>query len=121
MSQLSSLTYAQVVSRTDSSQDITDQYGAATRALGDARALRTSLLKQLAAATTTELIDSLKAQIHDAEASISSDQATFNRLNHQVNYSQVYVTVQARTAPAPVSHGGGGFTSARPRTTLAGS
>ncbi len=110
MSQLSSLTYAQVVSRTDSSQDITDQYGAATRALGDARALRTSLLKQLAAATTTELIDSLKAQINDAEASISSDHATLNRLNHQVNYSEVYVTVQARTAPAPVSHGGGGFT-----------
>ena len=50
MTQLSSLNYAQVVSRTDSSQDITDQYGAATRALADARALRTSLLKQLASA-----------------------------------------------------------------------
>jgi len=110
MSQLSSLTYARVVSRTDSTQDITDQYGTTTRALADARALRTSLLKQLAAATTTEEIDSLKAQIHDAEASISSDQATLNRLNHQVNYSQVYVTVQARTAPTPASHGGGGFT-----------
>jgi hypothetical protein len=110
MSQLSSLTYAQVISRTDSTQDITDQYGAATRALADARALRTSLLKQLAAATTTEQIDSLKAQINDAEASISSDQATLNRLNHQVNYSEVYVTVQARPVPAPVSHGGGGFT-----------
>jgi hypothetical protein len=110
MTQLSSLGYAQVISRTDSSQDITDQYGAATRALADARALRTSLLKQLAAATTTEQIDSLKAQINDAEASISSDQATVNRLNHQVNYSEVYVTVQARTAPAPISHGGGGFT-----------
>ena len=110
MTQLSSLTYAQVISRTDSTQDITDQYGAATRALADARALRTSLLKQLAAATTTEEIDSLKAQINDAEASISSDQATLNRLNQKVNYSEVYVAVQARTAPAPISHGGGGFT-----------
>ena len=96
---LSSLNYAQVVSRTDSSQDITDQYGAATRALADARALRTSLLKQLANAVTTEQIDSLKAQIHDAEASISSDQATLNRLNHQVNYSEVYVSVQAKPVP----------------------
>ena len=114
MSQLSSLNYAQVVSRTDSTQDITDQYGAATRALADARALRTSLLKQLANATTTEQIDSLTAQIHDAEASISSDQATLNRLNHQVNNSEVYVTVQARAAaPPPVSHGGGGFTLGR--------
>jgi hypothetical protein len=113
MSQLSSLTYAQVVSRTDSSQDITDQYGAATRALADARALRTSLLKQLASATTTEQVDSLKAQIRDAGASISSDQATLNRLNHQVNYSEVYVTVQARSVAAPASHGGGGFTVGR--------
>ena len=113
MTQLSSLNYARVVSRTDSSQDITDQYGAATRALADARALRTSLLKQLASAATTEQVDSLNAQIHDAEASISSDQATLNRLNHQVNYSEVYVNVQAKSTPAPVSHGGGGFTLGR--------
>jgi hypothetical protein len=109
MSRLSSLNGAQVVSRTDASQDITDQYGAAQRALGDARALRTSLLKQLAAATTTEQIDSLKAQIRDAEASISSDQATLNRLNHQVGFSQLTLDINARSVPTPVSHGGGGF------------
>ncbi|HUA71873.1 MAG TPA: DUF4349 domain-containing protein [Solirubrobacteraceae bacterium] len=113
MSQLSTLNYAQVVSRTDSSQDITDQYGATTRALADERARRTSLLKQLANATTTEQVDSLNAQIHDAEASISSDQATLNRLNHSVNYSQVYVTVAAKSGPVPASHGGGGFTIGR--------
>lgn len=109
MSRLSSLNYAQVASRTDSSQDITDEYGAAQRSLADARALRTSLLKQLADATTTEQVDSLKAQIHDAEASISSDQATLNRLNHQVGFSQLSVEINARTAPAPVSHGSGAF------------
>jgi hypothetical protein len=107
---LSSLTYAQVVSRTDSSQDITDQYGAATRALADARALRTSLLKQLANAVTTEQVDSLTAQIHDAEASISSDQATVNGLNHKVNYSEVYVSLQAKPVPVPATHHSGGFT-----------
>jgi Domain of unknown function (DUF4349) len=110
MTALSSLNYAQVVSRTDSSQDITDQYGAANRALADARALRTSLLKQLANAVTTEQVDSITAQIHDAEASISSDQARVNGLNHQVNYSQVYVSVQAKAVPPPVTHGSGGFT-----------
>ena len=109
MSRLSSLTYATVVSRTDASQDITDEYGAAQRALADARALRTSLLKQLANATTTEQINSLNAQIHDAEASISSDQATLARLNHEVGFSQVSVQIAARPAPAPVAHGGGGF------------
>jgi hypothetical protein len=109
MSQLSSLRYASVLSRTDASQDITDQYGAARRALSDARALRTSLLKQLANATTTEQIDSLKAQIRDAEASISSDQATLNRLNRQVGFSQLGLDISARSAPAPVSHHSGGF------------
>jgi hypothetical protein len=110
LTQLSSLTYAQVVSRTDSSQDVTDQYGAATRALADARALRTSLLKQLANAVTTEQIDSITAQIHDAEASISSDQATVNGLNHRVNYSEVYVSLQAKPVPVPLTHHSGGFT-----------
>jgi hypothetical protein len=109
MSRLSSLNGAQVVSRTDSSQDITDQYGKAQRALADARALRTSLLKQLAAATTTEEVDSLKAQIRDAEASISSDQATLNRLNQQIGFSQLSLQINARTVPTPVSHGSGGF------------
>jgi hypothetical protein len=109
MSRLSSLNGARVVSRTDSTQDITDQYGAAQRALADARALRTSLLKQLAGATTTEQINSLNAQIHDAEASISSDQATLNRLNRQVGFSQVSLDINARFVPPPVSHGGGGF------------
>jgi hypothetical protein len=110
MSRLSSLNYAAVLSRTDASQDITDQYGAAKRALADARALRTSLLKQLANATTTEQIDSLKAQIRDAEASISSDQATVNRLNHQVGFSQLAVQISARSTPAPPRHhSGGGF------------
>jgi hypothetical protein len=110
MSRLSSLQFAQVVSRTDSSQDITGQYNGATRALADARALRTSLLKQLANATTTEQINSLKAQIRDAEASISSDQATLGRLNHQVDFSQLTVTVNAGPTPVPLTHHGtGGF------------
>jgi hypothetical protein len=109
MSRLSSLNYAQVASRTDASQDITDQYNGATRALADARALRTSLLKQLANATTTDQIDSIQAQINDAEASISSDVATLNRLNHQVNFSQLSVTINAQAVPVPVAHGSGGF------------
>src|SRR5262249_17436771 len=60
--------------------------------------------------TTTEQIDSLRAQIRDAEASISSDQARLNRLNHQVDYSQLTVTLNAKAVVAPVPHKGGGFT-----------
>ncbi len=108
MSRLSSLNYASVLSRTDASQDVTDQYGAAQRALSDARALRTSLLAQLANATTTEQTDSLKARIHDAEASISSDEATLARLNRQVGFSSLALQISAQT-PAPAPHHSGGF------------
>jgi hypothetical protein len=109
MTRLSSLNYAQVVSSTNNTQDITDQYNATTTALADARALRTSLLKQLANAVTTEQVNSLTAQIHDAEASISSDLATLGKLNQQVNFSQLQLLINARPVPTPVAHKSGGF------------
>jgi hypothetical protein len=105
MTELSQLRGASVVSRTDATQDINGQFVSTGRRLADARALRSALLKQLADATTTTQIDSLKAQIRDAEASISSDQATLRRLNQQVNYSQITLTMNARVLAAPVSSG----------------
>ena len=107
MGDLSRLHGASVVSRTDATQDITGQVGAAGRALADARALRTSLLRQLQNATTTNAIDSLKTQIHDAEASISSDLATLNKLHHQVDFSQISLTINAASVPPvhPVASG----------------
>jgi hypothetical protein len=112
MSSLSRLAYARVVARTDSSQDVTGQYNRAVQRLADARALRTSLLKQLANATTTEQVDSLTARIHDAEASIASDQASLNGLKHQIAYSQVSVYIGSVAAPITQHHrtGRGAFT-----------
>jgi hypothetical protein len=109
MASLSSLRYAEVTSRTDTTQDVNDQYQADVRALADARALRTSLLKQLANATTQAQIDSLTARIHDAEASISSDEATLRGLNHQINYSQVGLTINGGPVPVIAQSGSGGF------------
>jgi hypothetical protein len=110
MAALSSLPYARVASRTDTTQDVNDKYNAVVRALADARALRTSLLKQLAGATTQAQIDSLMSRIHDAEASISSDQATLRGLNNQIDYSQVTVTINGGAVPVPAPGGSGGFT-----------
>jgi hypothetical protein len=109
MSALSALRYANVSSRTDNTQDVNDAYVSVTHQLADARALRTALLKQLAQATTQQQIDSLTARIHDAEASIASDEATIRRLNSQINFSDINLTINAGSAPAPGS-GGGGFT-----------
>ena len=112
MAALSGLHYAHVASRTDTTQDVNNQYQADVRRLADARALRTSLLKQLAAATTQTQMDSLTAQIHDAEASISSDEATLRSLGSQVDYSQVNLTINA-PAPIPAISGSSGFTIGR--------
>jgi hypothetical protein len=110
MSALSSLQYAHVSSRTDTTQDVNDQYQADVRRLADARALRTSLLKQLANATTQSQIDSLNARIHDAEASISSDEAALRQLSRQVGFSQVTLTISAGSTPVGASPGSSGFT-----------
>jgi uncharacterized membrane protein (Fun14 family) len=107
MSQLSRLKYASVVSRTDTTQDINNQFVSANHRLADAQALRTSLLKQLANAVTQAQIDSLNAQIHDAEATIGGIQAQLRGLGHQVDFSQITVSINAGAIPVvPVNHSG---------------
>ena len=112
MTKLSQLTYARVASRTDNSQDVNNQYIQAKRRLADAQALRTSLLKQLANAVTTEQVASLKAQIRDAERSISSGESSLAALNHRIAYSNISLTIFAGAQPpiTPTHHGSSGFT-----------
>lgn len=110
MAALSRLQYAHVASRTDTTQDINDSYVATVRALADARALRTALLKQLGTAVTQQQIDSLGARIRDAEASISSDESTLRSFNRQVNFSQISLTISAVPAPVQAHKTSGTFT-----------
>lgn len=110
MAALSRLQYAHVASRTDTTQDINDSYVATVRALADARALRTALLKQLGTAVTQQQIDSLGARIRDAEASISSDESTLRSFNRQVNFSQISLSISAVPAPVQAHKTSGTFT-----------
>jgi Domain of unknown function (DUF4349) len=111
MTKLSQLTYAHVSSRTDNSQDVNNQYVRVKRHLADAQALRTSLLKQLANAFTTEQVDSLKAQIRDAERTISSTESALAALNHRIAFSNISLTINAGIEPQVVPSGhSGGFT-----------
>ncbi|MGO9753696.1 MAG: DUF4349 domain-containing protein [Solirubrobacteraceae bacterium] len=111
MTQLSQLRYARVASRTDATEDVNGQYLSDVRTLADAQALRTGLLKQLAGATTQAQIDSLTAQIHDAEATIAGEEAIVTSLNSRVAYSQLQVQINAGTiTPAPSPASASGFT-----------
>jgi hypothetical protein len=111
MTKLSQLGYARVSSRTDNSHDVNNQYVRAKRRLADARALRTSLLKQLASAFTLEQVDSLKAQIRDVERSISSSESALAALNHRIAFSYISLTISAGAQPPVVpTHHSSGFT-----------
>jgi hypothetical protein len=109
LTDLSRLRGAHVVSRTDQTNDITAQVGGAGERLAEARALRRSLLKQLADATTTAQVDSVQARLHDANASIASDLSTLRGLQHQVAYSRISVNIEPAGAPPPVAHQSSGF------------
>jgi hypothetical protein len=108
MTELSRLAHAQVTSRTDGIQDVTDQYGAAQRRLSDAQARRTALLKQLANAQTTEQVNSLNAQLHDADGAIAAARGALSALTHQIDTVQIGLTINA--AAGPVAHSTSGFT-----------
>ena len=120
---LSQLPYAAVASRTDSSQDVNDQYAADQRELDDARALRTSLLKQLAAAASDQQIASITARIRDAEASIARDEAALRALQNRISFSPITVQLQAnakRAAGAGFTIRGAGHDALRVLTVVAG-
>jgi Domain of unknown function (DUF4349) len=111
LTDLSRLRGAHVVSRTDQTNDITAQVGGAGQKLAEARALRRSLLKQLANATTTAQVNSIEARLHDANASIASDLSTLRGLQRQVAYSKISLNIEPTNAPPPVTttHHSGGF------------
>ncbi len=117
ITELSRLHYAAVISRDDGSQNVSHQYDNDQRQLADAKALRSSLLKQLAAAVTEQQIDSIKAQLKLAEQQISSWQSTLGSLQHRISYSNVSVEVNENGLPIlPVRrhhHSTSGFTIAR--------
>ncbi len=109
MTALSSLRYAHVASRTDTTKDVNNAYVSANRQLADDRALRTSLLKQLGRAVTQAQIDSLNGRIHDAEHAIARDETAIRSLDNKINYSQVSVDVNGYVGP--VAHNSSkGFT-----------
>jgi hypothetical protein len=110
MTSLSELHYGHVVSRTDQTNDVTNQYNSDQEALANALALRTALLKQLANAVTTAQIDSLQAQLADDQATIRADRKAVSGLNDQITYSNLNVQINAGIVPVITQPQAKGFT-----------
>ncbi len=114
MTALSRLPGAQVLSRRDTTADITARLGGAGQRLTESRALRQGLLKQLAAASTAQAAHSLRLRLRHANASIASALSRLSGLRRQVAYSRIGVTIQTAGAPAPPPPAtGGSFTLGR--------
>jgi hypothetical protein len=101
VNQLSRLRYADLSSSTAGSQNVSDQYASDQRQLADAQALRESLLKQLAAATTQQQTDSIDAQLKLAAGQVTRWQRALASLEHRISYSDVTVEVNAGYLPIP--------------------
>jgi hypothetical protein len=82
-----------VRAETQSLQDITDPYDAAKRALGDAVAERSALLRALATATTQGQIESLHRRLAIAGGAISRARTAFGAISSQAANSTIEVTV----------------------------
>jgi uncharacterized protein DUF4349 len=77
-----------------SSQDITNVVVSARDRLGDARAERKSLLKQLANATTLNETESIRARLHDVSREIAAARDSLRRANNRANFANVSVTLE---------------------------
>ncbi len=93
LSALSSL--GQVRARSESSEDVTAPYNAARDRLAQDRAVRRSLLGQLAGATSPGALDSLRLRLRDLSAKISTDANALAALREQAGTSLVTVTLDS--------------------------
>jgi Domain of unknown function (DUF4349) len=104
LSDLSGL--ADVRSRTQNADDITQPYNAAAGQLGEARALRHSLLSRLAKATTDTEAQALRRRIRLESAQIRSLSARFSALQNRARFATIDVTLLRERAHHAASAGG---------------
>jgi hypothetical protein len=104
LSDLSGL--ADVRSRTQSSDDITQPYNSVAAQLSEARALRHSLLARLAQATTDAEARALRKRIRLESAQIRSLSARFGELQSRARLATIDVTLVRERAHHGTSGGG---------------
>jgi type III secretory pathway component EscS len=104
LSDLSGL--ANVRSRTQNADDITQPYNALATQLDEARALRHSLLARLAQATTDVQAQALRRRIHLVSAQIRALSARFGALQNRARFATIDVTLVRERAHHSGAAGG---------------
>jgi Domain of unknown function (DUF4349) len=94
---------AAVRERADRSQDITAQAVSARKQLTDARAERTSLLRQLEDAVTLTETEAVRARLKLVSREIEAAKAGVRRIQNRADFSTVRVTLVADASAVPPS------------------
>jgi hypothetical protein len=89
-----------VRSENDTTNDVTDQFNSLKRSLGDLTAERSSLLRQLAAATDAQRAAALKAQLHAVEARIAQSQGELRSLGARIDYTRLSLSLTPEASGA---------------------
>jgi hypothetical protein len=103
---------AKVRERTQSAQDITGAVVSVSERLKDARTERRSLLRQLAAATTTNQTSSIRARLRLVSGQIAAAKRELSQVKRRANRSTIAVTLLAdrKTDSSDDDHGSAGWT-----------
>jgi hypothetical protein len=93
-----------VRSENDTTNDVSDQFDALQRSLGDLRAERASLLRQLAGTADAQRAATLKARLHVVEVGIAQRQGTLRSLRARIEYTRLSLSLTPE-AKGAASHG----------------
>lgn len=96
---------AHVRSRTQSSQDVTGAHASAGERLRESSAERSSLLRQLARADTTNEAESIRARLRIVNGQIARTRTELARLGERTSYASVTLAIQ----PEGADQGTGGY------------
>jgi uncharacterized protein DUF4349 len=97
---------ADVRSRSQNLNDVTTTYNATQDRLATQRALRQSLLKQLAAATSQSQADAIRQRLRLVTADIRSLSAKFDNLRQHTAYASIAVSLESKRAEPVTTEGG---------------
>jgi hypothetical protein len=92
-----------VRSENDTTNDVTDQFGSLQRSLGALQAERSSLLRQLAAASEAQQATTLKARLHVVEERIAQLQGALRALTARIDYTSLALSLTPESAAAAAS------------------
>jgi Domain of unknown function (DUF4349) len=89
-----------VRSENDTTNDVTDQFNSLQNSLGDLKAERASLLRQLATTSDPQTRAALKARLQYVEREISQVQGQLGALRARISYTALALSLTAESAAA---------------------